>query len=184
MGWLCYDIYTSPKKECDRLLNYEDENIIQETLGSCMKGNVYYAAVSRTNKTTNTNIVFAAVFRTFYSPRAKKEPNFGYKDMDETMHPYYYDFPEKYFKLLTPTDNKYAIEWRQRVYKNIEAKKNLAKIKYGDKIQFKSPIETTSGVKIGDTIIIEKKRGYFLRNGYWKWPKKWIPAEFEIIKNK
>ena len=182
MGWLCYDIYTSPKQECDRILNYKGENGIQEVLASYMKGNIYYAVVHQ--KTEKRDCNFAAVFLTYYSPKARNGYNFGYKDMDETMCPYYYDFPEKYFKLLTPTDNKYAIEWRQRVSENIEAKKNLAKIKYGDKIQFKSPIETTSGVKIGDTIIIEKKKGYFLRNGYWRWPKKWIPAEFEIIKNK
>ena len=172
------------KKECDRLLNYKNENIIQETLGSCMKGNVYYAAVHRINKMVNTDIVFAVVFLTYYNPRAKKEYNFGYKDMDETMGPYYYDFPEKYFKLLTPTDSKCAIEWRKQVSENIEKKKRLSKIKCGDKIKFKSPIETTSGVNIGDTIIIEKRKRYFLRNNYWRWPKKWIPTEFEIIKNK
>lgn len=39
--------------------------------------------------------------------------DFGYKDMDETMLPYYFNAPEKLLKMLSPTDNKNALSWRK-----------------------------------------------------------------------
>ena len=117
MGWYAYDIYTSPKAECDRILNQKGENYESRILKSCMKGNVYYAAVSL--KTPEEECVYAAVFLTNYSPRAKKEFNFAVKEMDETVGPYRYDFPEEYFKLLTPTNSKYALEWREEVARSL-----------------------------------------------------------------
>lgn len=178
MGWLCYDIYTSPKQECDRILNYKGENGIQEVLASYMKGNIYYAVVHQ--KTEKRDCNFAAVFLTYYSPKARNGYNFGYKDMDETMGPHYYDFPEKYLNMLSPTTSKFALEWREEVKQNIERKKRIAKLKVGTQIKFKSPIETTSGVKIGDEVILTKRKRCFVRN-YSIWNKDWIPANFEII---
>ena len=179
MGWLCYDIYTSPKQECDRILNYKSENAIQEVLASYMKGNVYYAVVHQ--KTEKRDCNFAAVFLTYYSPKATNGCNFGYKDMDESMGPCRYDFPEKYLDMLTPTNNELALEWRKAVRERISKNKKLAKLKVGDKIKFRSPVETVSGVGVGDEIIVEKRKRYFIHS-YWRWPKHWIPKEFEIIK--
>ena len=39
---------------------------------------------------------------------------FGYKDMDESELPFYYNCPESILKLLTPTENANANEWRKR----------------------------------------------------------------------
>lgn len=62
----------------------------------------------------------------------------GYKDMSEDMGPYIYDCPEKLLDLLTPTDNKNAIEWRAAVRKyhaDRKAKLAMAKsLKRGDLI--------------------------------------------------
>lgn len=50
------------------------------------------------------------------SPRIKDDPyNWGYKDVDETMGPNEISFPYTWLDLLTPTDSKYANEWRARV---------------------------------------------------------------------
>lgn len=179
MGWLYYDIYTSPKQECDRLLNCKNEDCEQTVLASCMKGNIYYAVIKQKTKDIDKNM--AIVFLTHYSPKAKNGCNFGYKDMDESMGPCRYDFPEKYLDMLTPTNNELALEWRKAVRERISKNKKLAKLKVGDKIKFRSPVETVSGVKVGDEIIVEKRKRYFIRS-YWRWPKQWIPKEFEIIK--
>lgn len=180
MGWMSYDIWSSPKVECDRILNQKTENYESKVLKSYMKGNVYYAAVSL--KTPEEECVYAAVFLTNYSPRATKEFNFAVKEMDETVGPCYYDFPEKYLKLLTPTTSKYALSWREEVARRIESKKKLAKVKKGDKIKFISTCDMTSGAKIGDEIILHKEKRYFMHGNYWKWPKNLIPDNFEIIK--
>lgn len=180
MGWSSYDIYTSPKMECDRILNQKAENYESTVLKSYMKGNVYYAAVSL--KTPQEECVYAAVFLTNYSPRAKKEFNFSIKEMDETVGPCYYDFPEEYLKLLTPTNSRYALEWREEVKKVIEWKKKLSKLKKGDKIKFIASYDMTSGVKAGDEVILQKYKRYFMYGSFWKWPTRLIPTEFEIIK--
>ena len=180
MGWSSYDIYTSPKVECDRILNQKTENYESKVIRSYMKGNIYYAAVSL--KTQEEECVYAAVFLTYYSPRTKKEFNFSIKEMDETVGPCYYDFPEEYFKLLTPTNSQFAIEWREKVKKAIKHKKNLSKLKNGDKIKFKAICEMTSGVKAGDEVILVKQKKYFLYRNYWRWSKNLIPENFEIIK--
>lgn len=50
------------------------------------------------------------------SPKVKNDPcNWGYKDVDETMGPSEISFPYTWLDLLTPTDSKYANEWRARV---------------------------------------------------------------------
>ena len=54
----------------------------------------------------------------------------GYKDMDETCGPYMFKCPEKILKLLTPTDNKYALKWREKNWEVINKRKeNINKYK-------------------------------------------------------
>jgi hypothetical protein len=60
--------------------------------------------------------VFAVVALLHYDN--KSYHNFGYKDMDETMHPYYYNCPRSIRNLLTPTDNIEAITWRNKCIEN------------------------------------------------------------------
>jgi len=47
-------------------------------------------------------------------PDEHGNPSFGYKDMDETMGPYYYTCPKSILDKLTPTKNKNALEWRKK----------------------------------------------------------------------
>ena len=39
----------------------------------------------------------------------------GYKPMDETMGPYYWDCPKKFLKNLTPPSSEYSANWCERV---------------------------------------------------------------------
>ena len=66
--------------------------------------------------------VFAFVCLLNYS---KDHYNFGYKDMDESMGPYYYDCPKRILDLLTPTDNVNALEWRKECLKRLSEKDSL-----------------------------------------------------------
>lgn len=47
--------------------------------------------------------------------------------MDETCGPGMYNCPERIMKLLTPTEHKYAIEWRKNMWEIINKRKFLAK---------------------------------------------------------
>jgi len=65
------------------------------------------------------------------SPKVKNDPyNWGYKDVCESMGPNELSFPYTWLDLLTPTDSKYANEWRARVKARGE---KLQKAKLGSK---------------------------------------------------
>ena len=120
------------QKECDRLLNQKlydskgssdrnDWEVIgtMKVLKSAMVGSVYYAATEVKRKGQEPYVT-AAVFLT-----CGKSPDgtvWGYKDMDERMGPYEDKCPASILALLTPTDNKDAIEWRARCRENIRIK--------------------------------------------------------------
>ena len=98
----------------------------------------FYAAVEQVNKETRDRKVWAVVILVRHYP---KDPhyNFGWKDMDESCGPYETNCPERILKLLTPTDNEYALGWRKACWANIEkrkARKNLPPgtvLRYGDR---------------------------------------------------
>lgn len=76
-------------------------------------GTTYYAAM----KSTKTGEVWGLVVLTDMA-----DGEFGYKDMSEDMMPYYFDCPVEIIKLLSPTDNQYANEWRQHCLRKAGAK--------------------------------------------------------------
>lgn len=119
------------KAECDAYFNEENKGcyVVEK---SALVGTVYYAAIrhiGRRNYKTNeiTEIpaseqeVFAVIFLT--GTNVKDYFNFGYKDMEESMHPYYYDCPAGILKLLSPTDNASANEWRENCRQRAAQKK-------------------------------------------------------------
>lgn len=131
----------SRQKEIDRMLTWEQKdeagNILatHRVIKSAMVGSVYYAAVT-TEKPGKDMEVWAAVFLT--CGRVKHDGCiWGYKDMDETMHPYYYDCPASILALLTPTDSKCANEWREgcrrKIAERAERRKNGPKPLYAPK---------------------------------------------------
>ena len=79
-------------------------------------GNVYYAVY------TNGKINFALVY-----PFHVRGDEVIVKEMDEYMCPYYYDMPVSYLKLLSPTTDKYSLEWRKKVQETAKAKADTRK---------------------------------------------------------
>lgn len=95
----------------------------------------FYAAVEMIHKVTGERRVWAAVIKVTFI-RSKcchygECENFCYKDMDESMGPYYTNCPERILKLLTPTEHEYAKSWRAECWAKINAKKARPKIKPG-----------------------------------------------------
>jgi len=179
MGWTEYNIYNSPKKECDKILTWEVNTRSCNVVKSYMKGNIYYAVINFKNTETNFDIKTAVVFLTHYYPKAKNF-NFAYKDMNEDEYPFYYDFPESYLELLSPTTNPNAIRWREECHKHNLTKKRLSKLKKGDIIEFQSPFDTAT-INRGQTIRAYKhSKNCFIYSSY-KWPTKWIPGDFVVV---
>lgn len=104
MGWTTF--YVGFEKNRKELMTTELERYGDTKILKCsMRGNVYYAAYS--NKAHPENV------RAIICLTQLKDGDFSYKDMDESMHPYYYDCPKSILKLLTATDNELANEWRK-----------------------------------------------------------------------
>jgi hypothetical protein len=99
--------------------NNEKNGVTFTVLDCAAKLNEAYLAIEKVEK--NIRIVFAVVCLIRYYP---KDPyyNFGYKDMDESLGPYCYNCPERILTLLTPTNSKYANEWRQNCRQNSHVK--------------------------------------------------------------
>jgi hypothetical protein len=142
MGWT----YTRKPNHIsvkDYLINYsgcfkwsEDSPYRYTVLDSAIVNlTTFYAAVERVHKTTGEREVWAAVFLLGYGRRSFDDHNFGWKDMDERCGPVESSCPERILKLLTPTDNEYANEWRKRCWANIEARKVRPKIEKGTQLE-------------------------------------------------
>ena len=140
MGWTFYDAHcydsrgrVDRKRECDRLLNWEDEKSKHTVLKSVMKGRVHYYAVETIIKETGERYVSGGVTLTSSDKRGSGF-DFGYKGVSENMGPCEQDCPLSILNLLTPTDNEYANNWREACRKRAEMRKTspqLSKLPIG-----------------------------------------------------
>lgn len=200
MGWTSYGVdvkykgnkkYIDRKEECDRLFNQDMIGKVgkYEVLRSTVVGAVYYAAVKKTKFATDVEPEKSEVFGVVVLTRTNinETYNFSYKDMDETCGPCYYDCPNVILDLLSPTENEYANEWRQKCREKTKLKSlptNLSKLPVGAKIKFLAPFDTQT-YKKGEEIILwkEKKmpKGTYWIDGKHAYPAKFIGNEYEII---
>ena len=59
------------------------------------------------------------------------------KTMDETMGPFYYDCPKRILKMLSPTDNEAALEWRRKCAESGK-KPGVTKLPVGTRLRLKN----------------------------------------------
>lgn len=136
MGWTWYEAThykngkVDRKAECDAYFTEGFNKGWYKVERSTLIGTVYYAAIRKLKTYSgkeivdipeSEQIVFGVVFLT--STDAKSYYNFGYKDMDETVGPGYYDCPVRILDLLSPIDSDFANEWRRCCRERAKAKK-------------------------------------------------------------
>lgn len=144
------------KAACDSAYNKGHSTLIK----SIMVGNTHYAAV----KNNETGEVTAHIM--FTSSDKKHGHNFGFKHTEEWYTPPTETrCPDSILDLLTPTDKKGALVWRElcRDYnkKKHERKKKLLEIREAELIK----IHTTTPVQLDKdeaVILIEKDRNLVL----------------------
>lgn len=202
MGWTSYNAtyYKSVsghttvdrKAECDSICNDSCNTVLK----SAMVGKVYYAAVKRTARydwsaekpipiplPDNEQIVYAVIFVT--SVDMKDYNNFSYKDMDETVLPYYYDCPASILRLLTSTDCERAKQWRAKCWEHIEKRKErktLSALPIGTVISY------SLGQGRGEVRLQKTAPSYQFKRPFWKvvgeqryMKSKLIPDDFTIV---
>lgn len=152
------------------------------------------AVVKRTTayvaaRNLETGKVFACVFLLAYRPNDRGF-EFGYKDMTEDCGPNAIECPERVLDLLTPTESKWALEWRAKCRERLATKKAVPKVKPGDVIRFATPIRFRDG-SVRDTFRLKSRgrngRGrYFEAVGFVGWSNSftitgWRERPFEVL---
>ena len=184
MGWTetYYQFKLSHKQrreEMDKLFTWESADYSHCVLRSSITNNVYYAAVEDTEKSTGKKDVWAAVC--LISERKDGYGYwYGYKDMDETCGPYSYDCPLAILKLLSPTENEYANEWRRKCYEK-HKKPSLSSMPEGSSIRFICPYKTTYH-EAGESITLTKTVTcrYWSTNGKHRTTYRWLEPNGRI----
>ena len=109
MGWLYWNTWIASRRDIDNIFRNEIVSKNYEVLKSCCRGYTWWVAAIRDKKTGD---VWAGIAKYHWNPMTHE---FGYKWMDETYGPYFYNYPKSYFKLLTPTPSMFANQWRREV---------------------------------------------------------------------
>jgi len=113
------------------------------------------------------------------SHRSKDYYNFGYKDMDETMGPYYFECPDRFLDQLTPTESENALNWRANCRTRNE---KLRQLSNGCIVRFKEPLLFENGQRLG-TFLVKGKKTLEFRDGQGRQYRipNWANREFEIL---
>ncbi len=131
MGWLFFDNYTKTDLVKRLIRKEENDQRIYKTLKHSIRGSVLWTVRTVSFKESGeviTMIVCYLLERSVKNAGKKKIVSWGYKDMDESSHPYYYSCPISYFK-----DAPVACqEWRDKVY-DYHRKMNCT-LNIGDKL--------------------------------------------------
>lgn len=166
------------KTECDDLHTWDDEGRSARVLRSTMVGSVYYAAMELLEKKTGEKRVIGVVCLTHTDRR-----EIGMKGISETMGPCESDCPIGILDLLSPTDDSYALAWRQRCRERAEERKSkpsLAKLPIGSVIEFERGGETVR--------LIKEAPAYQFKTAWWLiessnkyFQKKSIPQSYRVV---
>jgi len=132
MGWLYLSNHT--KTDLIRELTAPEESEARrwETLAHSVRDNVLWAVVSITDKLKDTHKHYIVCH---LLDREHGGTAWGYKSIDEGMHPHYYSCPLKYLKMVPEVA---CADWRKRVREYHQQRNQLRarsrKVKVGQKI--------------------------------------------------
>ena len=168
MGWTTYAAYRSPKtreEERGEVIDLYTDSVSDapyaaECLMASKVGSTWYLAIRLTPKPGRETppllmrgyvpdavgaIVYAGIVLT-----SRRDGEWGYKDMCETMGPHEAAAPLKLLDLLSPLDPEvetYANGWRARVAAHHAARRARPSVRPGDMVEFDEAIEFTGGLK-------------------------------------
>ena len=172
------------KQEVINELNFtnKDTGATYSVIKAAKVGRTVYAAV-KFEKPNTKPYVFAAVFDT--RTDLKNSLNFGFKDMDETCGPYLVDCPLYILDLLSPTEDEYAIKWRnacrERAKLNAaqnKLKRSLDKAKQYDCVTKLDLQYASINIPKGSHITIRFRKGW--KKGKWVFDFKWATCVAHI----
>lgn len=182
MGWtgsLKIDNLTT-KQWLEKEFTSESDDHKWELTDVSMRGSVAYGIYKSQDK--KTGIVLAEGFIIL----TRKEGDWIYfKEMGESVHPYYYDAPKRLLDKLDalyPPINDHARHWRNKCRETAQKKAN-AKLSLGDVVKFSKPLSFGSFHE--DTFTFEDYHGkssFRATNGVLCRIPKWKTRDFTVMK--
>lgn len=161
--------YYRPKGESDR--DHIQREVCGErlTILDCVtKGTTFYAAV----RDKDTDEVFGLVVL----QTRGRDGYYTRKAMSEDEGPCYYDCPDRILDRLTPTENAYAVGWRDKCRAKNAARAARPTVKAGDRVRFADPLTFTNGMTFdtftfvkGSTFEVTERAGYPYRVRITRW---------------
>ena len=106
MGWL---FNPSWQNKADVIAHVTEEYHTFKTLRSCVRGNILWA-LHWLRRTSGEEIQFITCYLL-----KKTNGHWGYKDMDETVGPFYYSCPLSYLDAAGDPSNELSARWRKKV---------------------------------------------------------------------
>jgi hypothetical protein len=88
--------------------------------------------------------------------RSRGDFNFHYKELTETMGPAEDRCPLRILDLLSPTDNEYAVEWRERCRRSAARRMKAKTVKTGTVIKLSREVEFSDGAKSDTFELIQR----------------------------
>ena len=187
MGWSGYPVPIPVKRkaECDKANTWDEPNSSCRVLKSAMCGSVWYGACEFTNKKTGETKVRGVVCLTQVDN--SEYCNFYIKEMDESMGPLYNDCPSDIIRLLSPTDNEFALAWRQKCLETVKSRlaknKKLKRLPIGTIIEFKMNPTDMKPIRA-----VKRPPAYQFKSAWWEacshdgyFKKKTIPNDFKVV---
>lgn len=164
MGWLSMTRtgmgeHSTPKAYLDAQFNYTKDADGGGTRGArvinsaCVGNRVWYAAVEILENGVPTSVT-AIICDVRWTPNAKDGYIFAYKDMGENAGPCSDDCPEKVLRLLPPTSNEYALNWRIRCLARL--RRRARRVEDGMRIRLPHPL-TFSDNHVGSEFVVVKR---------------------------
>lgn len=140
MGWLFHPVPSARNHdrnaEIDRIFTSSDPSLVTyEILQKSWRGNTCYVACKITNiPTGKTETIGFVILTKSYMEDGTRW--WGYKDMDETMGPYHTNAPKSLIDKLTPTENEYALKWREACLHHAKPKPKLTRFRTANPVKF------------------------------------------------
>ncbi len=129
----------------DNQFTFARETVRATVLRSALvKMRTYYAAIEQLQPGREREVI-GIVCLVRYNPRDREGYIFAYKDMDEAAGPYEAECPAAILDLLTPTDNDFALAWRERCRAMIARRGAKPRLRHGWTLVFEEPISFTDG---------------------------------------
>jgi hypothetical protein len=138
MGWSFSHYVNKQELVNEKVRQFKESESNHKYIDHALVGNHLWIAVSceRGGKPTNFIVLY------LIKNDRKGYYNWGYKDIDESSHPFYYTCPLRLLDktdALSPKDSEDSVEWRKRVREYHANKKSVLTIKsfeIGDKVKF------------------------------------------------